>query len=50
MVLSEVGKAQANYTATLPAAPRETTYNAMGEAAITANVGNLREWIANNSK
>lgn len=50
VVLSEVGKAQANYTATLPAEPRETTYSAMGEAAITANVGNLREWIANNSK
>ena len=47
MVLSEVGKASANYTATLPVEPREATYNAMGEAAVTANVGNLREWIAN---
>ena len=46
VVLSEVGKASANYTATLPAEPRETTYSAMGEAAVTANVGNLREWIA----
>lgn len=50
VVLSEVGKASANYTATLPAEPREMTYNAMGEAAVTANVGNLREWIANASK
>jgi outer membrane protein TolC len=47
VVLSEVGKASANYTATLPAEPRENTYNAMGEAAVTANVGHLREWIAN---
>ena len=47
VVLSEVGKASANYTATLPVEPREATYNAMGEAAVTANVGNLREWIAN---
>ena len=47
VVLSEVGKQSANYTATLPQAPREATYSAMGEAAITANVGNLREWIAN---
>lgn len=50
VVLSEVGKASANYTATLPTEPRETTYNAMGEAAVTANVGNLREWIAKNSQ
>ncbi|WP_293753186.1 TolC family protein [Limnohabitans sp. Rim8] len=47
VVLSEVGKQSANYTATLPQAPREATYSAMGEAAITANVGHLREWIAN---
>ena len=50
VVLSEVGKQSASYTATLPQEPRETTYNAMGEAAITANVGNLREWIATNNK
>jgi len=47
VVLSEVGKQSANYTATLPQSPREATYSAMGEAAITANVGHLREWIAN---
>jgi hypothetical protein len=46
VVLSEVGKASAVYTAMLPTEPRDATYNAMGEAAITANVGNLREWIA----
>jgi outer membrane protein TolC len=40
-------KTGAAYTATLPSEPREATYSAMGEAAITANVGNLREWIAN---
>ena len=47
VVLSEVGKSNASYTATLPAEPREATYGAMGEAAVTANVGHLREWIAN---
>ena len=52
VVLAQVGadqasaKAGVSYTATLPSEPRETTYNAMGEAAVTANVGNLREWIA----
>ena len=50
VVLSEVGKSSANYTATLPAEPGSTTYSAMGEAAVTANVGNLREWIANTAK
>lgn len=43
---NEVGAGQARYTAVLPAEPRDATYTAMGEAAITANVGNLREWIA----
>lgn len=47
VVLSEVGKSTASYTATLPAEPSSTTYSAIGEAAATANVGNLREWIAN---
>ncbi len=46
VVLSQVGKASATYTATLPGEPREATFQAMGEAAVTANVGNLREWIA----
>jgi hypothetical protein len=50
VMLSELGKQSASYTATLPSEPREATYSAMGEAAVTANVGNLREWIANNSK
>lgn len=50
VTLSEVGKQSASYTAMLPQEPREATYSAMGEAAVTANVGNLREWIANNSK
>ena len=44
---SAVGKTGAAYTATLTNEPREATYNAMGEAAATANVGILREWIAN---
>lgn len=44
----ESGKAGARYSAVLPAEPREATYSAMGEAAITANVGHLREWIADN--
>jgi hypothetical protein len=54
--LSEVGannsvtKSAQPYTATLPSEPREATYNAMGEAAATANVGNLREWIASQQK
>lgn len=43
---NDVGAVQARYTAVLPAEPRDATYTAMGEAAITANVGNLREWIA----
>lgn len=43
---NDVGAARARYTAVLPADPRDATYSAMGEAAITANVGNLREWIA----
>jgi outer membrane protein TolC len=38
--------ATARYTAVLPAEPRDATFTAMGEAAITANVGSLREWIA----
>ncbi len=50
VVLSEVGKSAASYTATLPAEPNATTYSAMGEAAVTANVGNLREWIGNLGK
>lgn len=50
VTLSEMGKQNASYTAMLPQEPREATFSAMGEAAITANVGNLREWIANNSK
>lgn len=50
VVLTEVDKASAIYTATLPAEPREATYMAMGEAAITANVGHLREWIVNNQR
>lgn len=50
VMLSELGKQSASYTVTLPQEPREATYSAMGEAAVTANVGNLREWIANNSK
>lgn len=49
VVLSEVGKSNTSYTATLPAEPRESTLGAMGEAAVTANVGFLREWIANNN-
>ena len=48
VTLSEVGKQSASYTAMLPQEPRDATFSAMGEAAITANVGNLREWIANN--
>ena len=47
VTLTEVGKASASYTATLPAEPREATYMAMGEAAATAHVGSLREWFAN---
>lgn len=43
---NSVGTAAARYTAVLPAEPRDATYTAMGEAAITAHVGNLREWIA----
>jgi len=50
VTLSELGKQSASYTVTLPQDPREATYSAMGEAAITANVGNLREWIVNNTK
>lgn len=50
VTLSEVGKQSASYTVTLPQEPRDATYSAMGEAAVTANVGNLREWIANSSK
>lgn len=41
-----VTQSTAAYTATLPEQPREATYTAMGEAAATANVGSLREWIA----
>lgn len=47
VILSEVGKGSARYTATLPSEPRTATYLAMGEAAVTANVGSLREWFAN---
>lgn len=53
VVLTQVGadntaaKTSVAYTATLTNEPREATYNAMGEAAATANVGHLREWIAN---
>jgi hypothetical protein len=44
------GPARIRYTAVLPAEPRESTFSAMGEAAITANVGHLREWIASQRK
>lgn len=47
VTLTEVGKGSARYTATLPSEPRTATYLAMGEAAVTANVGSLREWFAN---
>lgn len=46
---NEGGRAGTRYTAVLPAEPRDATWRAMGEAAITANVGHLREWIANSS-
>lgn len=46
VVLSELGKSSVNYTATLPADPRDATYSAMGEAAVTANMGYLREWMS----
>jgi outer membrane protein TolC len=49
VVLTEVGKSSTSYTAMLPAEPRESTFNAMGEAAVVANVGYLREWIASNN-
>jgi hypothetical protein len=48
--LSEVGKASSVYRATLPANPQAGTLAAVGEAAITANVGNLREWVAANHR
>ena len=44
--LSEVGKPGTVYRATLPANPQQSTLAAVGEAAVTANVGYLREWIA----
>lgn len=47
--LSEVGKASSMYRATLPANPQSGTLAAVGEAAIIANVGNLREWVAANN-
>ncbi|MFY9185109.1 MAG: hypothetical protein WBJ45_09890 [Limnohabitans sp.] len=43
---NSVTQSTAAYTATLPAEPRDATFMAMGEAAATANVGSLREWIA----
>lgn len=46
VLLSRLGQQPAVYTATLPAEPGASTYSAMGEAAVTANVGHLREWIA----
>jgi hypothetical protein len=45
-----VGKASSVYRATLPANPQTGTLAAVGEAAITANVGNLREWVAANHR
>lgn len=48
VTLSQLGKDSTSYIATLPNEPREATYSAMGEAAATAHVGSLREWIANN--
>lgn len=47
---NDMGVTSARYSAVLPAEPREATYSAMGEAAITANVGHLRELIAANSQ
>lgn len=47
---NNMSSTSARYTAVLPAEPRDATYSAMGEAAITANVGHLRELIAANSK
>ena len=44
--LSEVGKPGTVYRATLPANPQQSTLAAVGEAAVTANVGYLREWVA----
>jgi outer membrane protein TolC len=37
------------FKAVLPVESRDATYSAMGEAAITAHVGSLREWIANSN-
>ena len=47
--VGEVGKASTVYRATLPANPQQGALAAAGEAAITANVGNLREWVAANN-
>ena len=44
--LSEVGKPGTVYRTTLPANPQQSTLAAVGEAAVTANVGHLREWVA----
>lgn len=44
--LSEVGKPGTVYRATLPANPQQSTLAAVGEAAVTAKVGYLREWMA----
>lgn len=44
--LTEVGKSSVLYTATVSSQPRDEVYRAIGEAAVTANLGYLREWIA----
>lgn len=45
VVLTPDGRTRASYSAMLPAEPRDPTFAAMGDAAITANIGHLREWM-----
>ena len=44
--LTESGSAKAIYRAVLPANPQISAIEAVSEAAVIANIGNLREWVA----
>lgn len=50
VLLSERGKSSTVFRTMLPADPKDATLAAVGEAAITANVGNLREWVSTSGK
>lgn len=45
VLLAEAGGPALQYNSVLPAQPRDQVFEAIGEAAVTANIGHLRQWV-----